>query len=56
MLKEILLSPECDAYVRTVAQRLENGFFSITTGFLRRMPVPDRFRGAIEPQRVREAA
>jgi hypothetical protein len=42
-LREILLSEECDRWIRANAPRLENGFFSITSTLLRRMPVPKRF-------------
>ncbi len=42
-VRNVLLSKECDRWIRNNAPRLENGFLSITTTLLRRMPVPVRF-------------
>lgn len=38
-LEAILKSAECHAWIERNAPRLEGGFYSITTGLLRRMPV-----------------
>lgn len=43
---EILSCEETQAWIRRHAPRLENGFLSITTTLLRRLPLPERFRTA----------
>jgi len=42
-LKTLLLSDHCQAWIQRNAPRLENGFFSITTKLLQRMPMPAGF-------------
>lgn len=39
-LRDALTAASTDAWLRAHAPRLENGFFSITTTLLRRLPVP----------------
>lgn len=39
-IEAVLRSPEAEAWVRARAARLENGYYSLTTSLLRRLPVP----------------
>jgi hypothetical protein len=43
-LKPILLSEESEQWIKRNAGRLENGYFSITTTLLRRLPVPSKYK------------
>jgi hypothetical protein len=40
-LAEIITSPECQLWASRNAPRLENGYVSLTTGLLKRMPIPE---------------
>jgi hypothetical protein len=43
LVRAVLLSDEAQAWAQSTAPHLENGYLSLTTMLLRRMPIPERF-------------
>lgn len=48
-IRELLLSEGSQAWIKRNAGRLENGYFSITTTLLRRLPVPLKYKDKAAP-------
>jgi len=49
-IQAILLSDESQEWIKRNAGRLENGYFSITTTLLRRLPVPSKYKDKAAPK------